>query len=294
MSRRIVGYEGEGRHRRPVYEDLGPARAGDVGGLAAAGRLSALDIRGTDRPEGAGPVERRLVTDAERAARRDDRPAIDPAARLQQSRLNGAARTSAIHAARRAERAPQEEPAMVEEPRTEPDTSIEPSTPLEALADAAARADAARRVKEAADEAWRSAAAQLEASMAEVNAILATPTAQLAASIREFAAAVPVEGPTNGSTNIPDFMHPASTPTAVATKNPAARQAKPKPGGDAKRAADADTRARRVLDALARHGGDTRKAGDELGLRGNVVGRIASSARARQIAAESAAVEASA
>jgi hypothetical protein len=280
VSKRVIGYEGEGKHRRPIYEDLGPARAGDVSGLAAAGRLSALDIRGTDRPEGAGPVERRQITAAEMDARRDDRPALNSPEHLQQSRMNGGARTSAIHAAHRAAQAPEEEAMAV----THQDINvvIEARSPLARLAEAAQEAERARAVREMADGHWRSAAADLEAAWASVNAILSTPQAELDAmgeSIESWAQQVRVD---------------VDPETVAAVLDGTGRPRQPKPGGDAKRAAGADERARLVLAALERHGGDTRKAGLELGLRGNVVGRIASSARARQIAAESAAAEAQA
>lgn len=55
-------------------------------------------------------------------------------------------------------------------------------------------------------------------------------------------------------------------------------------GGDVKRAAKAEERAVLVLAALERHGGDTRAAGHELGIRGNIVAIIAKHARARAAA----------
>jgi ParB/RepB/Spo0J family partition protein len=57
MTRRIVGYEGEGRRRRPIWADDGPASGRGVGNgpvaIIEAGRLSALAIAETVPSKGA-------------------------------------------------------------------------------------------------------------------------------------------------------------------------------------------------------------------------------------------------
>jgi hypothetical protein len=67
VSQRRVGYDG----RRPRVIDEGPASASSSDPLAALGRLSAATLRGVGErlTGGAGPIERRQITDAERATR---------------------------------------------------------------------------------------------------------------------------------------------------------------------------------------------------------------------------------
>lgn len=119
MARRVIRYEGEGRHRRPIFEDLGPASAAGRGhdgqdGHATVARLSSLEASkvvgiGERLQGGAGAVERRMATTAQREAWRSERPApaspiapvrVGTPARpamgsrehLRQSRMNGARR----------------------------------------------------------------------------------------------------------------------------------------------------------------------------------------------------------
>lgn len=69
MVRRVVGYEGEGRHRRTIYADEGPARARAGGVLDALGSVTSGMVGLLAGGEGAGAIERRQITDAEAAAR---------------------------------------------------------------------------------------------------------------------------------------------------------------------------------------------------------------------------------
>lgn len=67
MSQRRVGYEG----RHPHVVDEGPASASASDPMAMYGRLSVPGLAPTG---GAGPVERRQITEAERAVRAESRP----------------------------------------------------------------------------------------------------------------------------------------------------------------------------------------------------------------------------
>jgi DNA-binding CsgD family transcriptional regulator len=224
VSRRIVGYEGEGKHRRPIYADEGPASAAASSPMAMHTRL-VLPGREIGAPTGgAGPVERRQITEAERDARQDGRPALNSPEHLQQSRLNGAARTSAIHAARRASQAPEEEPMAVTQ---DIHVVIEARTPFVRLAEAAQGAGTARHAREMAHEAWRIAAAELEAAWASVNEILTTPQAELDAmgeSIEAWAREIVPGGHVDhGATTTPLESEPAPLappPTIVSTPTP--------------------------------------------------------------------------
>lgn len=127
MSRRIVGYEGEGKHRRPIYSDP-----------------LAVDL--SINPP--GPVERRVTTDAERegfapriqgaglvrlprraasvaAAPPAPRPAVTDAERMQASRMRGAARHVEVVTGRKPASPALEEPVM-----SEPITAPEPAGDL--------------------------------------------------------------------------------------------------------------------------------------------------------------------
>lgn len=81
MSRKLTGYTGEGKHRRGVYADEGPASVSASSPFAMHGRLSALQIPETagEIEMGAGRIERRQITDDERSARE---PAPSPIGRV--------------------------------------------------------------------------------------------------------------------------------------------------------------------------------------------------------------------
>lgn len=70
MSRTVIGYTGEGRARRPVYQDLGPSSARVSSGPGGSGDPDVKHLLGSPLlvGAGAGPVERRMVDDAQRAA----------------------------------------------------------------------------------------------------------------------------------------------------------------------------------------------------------------------------------
>lgn len=228
MSRHVIGYEGEGRARRPVYADEGPSSAAALGDpVAAVGRLStdALIPQG-----GAGPVERRQVTEAERAAWRAQEKRAAP---------DG----------------PQPEP---DEP--EPDHEEEPAMPAPAE-----------------DQLTVALARVNEASLEAIEAYTGVQVAQRRwdAASDELAAACAL---LDAARSQPVQVLPAPV---VLTSSPA--EPKPhRPGGAEERQESVNERAARVLEVLKRHGGDTKAAGVELGMRGNVVARIAQSARARQ------------
>jgi len=140
MSRRVVRYEGEGRQRRPVYADEGPSSAAAHDPIAMHERLS---IPGMGPSGGAGPVERRQITEAERAIRQEARPSpIAP-------------RRSAIV---------QEEPAVSEAAPIIPETIPVADDALSDLAGAVVEAIEARDAKAIADTAWQIAQRGLAAA----------------------------------------------------------------------------------------------------------------------------------
>ena len=69
MSRRCVGYEGEGRNRRPVWADEGPASAAGTSPVAMHQRVAVPGQELTGPTGGAGAVERRQLYDAENDVR---------------------------------------------------------------------------------------------------------------------------------------------------------------------------------------------------------------------------------
>lgn len=137
--RTVVGYTGEGRHRVPVYADRGPASASTPSSqVAALGALSATGLVGVGErlTGGAGPVERRQVTEAERAARvRDDTPP-EPW------------KSPGVTVTR------QPAPQKPQEAVMPADGTDRRPTVFARLAEAAARADEALQRKTAADVAW--------------------------------------------------------------------------------------------------------------------------------------------
>lgn len=136
------------------WADQGPAATGSGDAIASMGRLSALDVRGTlasGAGGGAGPIERRQVTEAERDARQPE--SSTPVQRAWNGHGPGQ----------------KEAPAM-------PDRH----TAYGALADAAARADEALTRKRAADLAWAAAETEVRlayAAVADVEPVAAAPVA---------------------------------------------------------------------------------------------------------------------
>jgi hypothetical protein len=78
--------------------------------------------------------------------------------------------------------------------------------------------------------------------------------------------------------------YPLPLPSNIPETIPVAAPKRRRPGGEAERKESVEERAARVMAALARHSGDTKAAGAELGMRGNAVARIAQAARARRTA----------
>lgn len=141
---------------------------------------------------------------------------------------------------------------------------------LAMLAERAEEAARAAEAKTAADIAWEAAEQAL----------------------RDAWQAIEIGGPTNGASAPAALTNGAAERMARSRQNGttamlakrAAKAAPKKPGGDRARMESVDERGKRVLAALERHGGNTKDAGDELGMRGNVVARIAVAARARAAA----------
>lgn len=145
MPRTIVGYEVEGRLRRPIYRDE----------VIDPGPLAGLPV---GSPEAAAAIARVAAAAS---------PG-DP--HMAKSRRNGTRRHFAVMAERRGK----EEDPVRNEPsedmhETIPDTLRDDPSPLERLAEAAAWADTAHRAKVAADEAWDIARDALEVAWATVR-----------------------------------------------------------------------------------------------------------------------------
>jgi hypothetical protein len=203
MSRRVIRYEGEGRRRRPVYEDQGPGN-GAAGTLTSLGphaqvaRISQAEASrlvevGGKMPDGgagkmpdggAGKIERSMATEAQPARWRSAetrpspiarvdvaRPAMNSPEHLQQSRLRGARRHVEVVAAQHARAAspstpPPEEPAMVEPAAPPEPAAVEGllGDTLAILADAARSAQEAWDRHQAAEATWLAERAALEAA----------------------------------------------------------------------------------------------------------------------------------
>lgn len=69
MSNRIVGYEGEGRARRPIWEPEGPA-VGRTHGMVAGAVARGYAVIGGALVQGDSELQRRDAMRALRAARR--------------------------------------------------------------------------------------------------------------------------------------------------------------------------------------------------------------------------------
>jgi hypothetical protein len=272
VVRKVVGYTGEGRVRRPIYSDEGPASA-RVDGIAAIGRLSALDLRGVGAPiAGAGPVERRQISEAERDVRRGREALPSPIARV----LRAPAPPQ-----------PTQEAQMTVTAEPGQDMTTEsPPVPLSAI-------------RERLEELSAAAAELAEATEVRAEAALGCLVAERRLDAAWTALRAPDE-PVATMTVLPVEVTRSTTVRAMTNEE---REAQSRRNGtkammagrEAKKAASAaagghdlrpgtEERARAVLAALERHNGNTKAAGEELGLRGNVVAIIAKHARARQAA----------
>lgn len=154
MSVRTVGYrQGEGRPLHAMRIDEGPASASAVGAIAA---LSRLALPGAPTG-GAGPIERRQISEAEREIRRE--------ATTTQRSWNGRSPQSVGATFQRpAQPAPPQMPQEAAMPTTDPEIP----NPFGALAGAAARAAEALDRKTAADAAWTIARDAVDAAYAVV------------------------------------------------------------------------------------------------------------------------------
>jgi hypothetical protein len=170
MALRVVGYEGHGAHRRPIYVDEGPAsaRLADTVGPGKSSLISGMPDREVfvASPEPAGRIERRHVA----AVQRD----LNRSARTCPHGIYGAMRCYVcdplVPTVTPPE--PEEEPAMAidpppvdETPAPEPEARPEPlEDTLAILADAARIAQEAWGQLERAQTNWAGARAALESS----------------------------------------------------------------------------------------------------------------------------------
>ena len=275
MSSRVVGYEGEGRHRRAIRTDEGPNSAAVATGsvmaqVTALGLLSVSAIRGVgDRlTGGAGPIERRQITDAERAIRAETRPVPVPPS------WNGleAARAPVI----------QEEP--LSEPRPDHSKTIPDAAPddaLSGLAEAVVEAIEARDAKTIADAAWQIAQRSLAAAWRALPPLDLIDYAPKTASDE---ATPPGPSPVvrlpsaDGGRATRDEMQTSRRNGQAAMREVVTRPASQQ---HAKAAADTAKRAERVMSALERHGGDVAAVMAELGMRRNAISMVVKHARRR-------------
>jgi hypothetical protein len=221
-------------------------------------------------------IERRMATPEELAARlgpepvRPDpitqiRPALNSPEHIAQSRRNGAEKTRAIHAARRSEKETPM-PLLQEIPELPADFADLP--PLERLAAQASVTASIHQAKVAADEAWLIARAALRNAYAAV----ALDIGDLPVFGQRFDEA------TEAVQNAARFMTDSIPPEPALAAEPAT-PAKPKrqPGHHPSKAQESQEkveRARRVMAAMERHGGDQRAAAAELGMRANAVAMV--------------------
>jgi hypothetical protein len=150
VSQRVIAYEGEGRKRRPVYADEGGSSPVANDPMAMYGRLSVPGlVPGLVPTGGAGPIEKRQITEAERAIRQEARPS--PIAPRPPPVVTSV----------------QEEPVseLAQEPAHDMTTpATEPLDALSDLAEAVVMAIEARDAKAVADEAWEIAQRALAAA----------------------------------------------------------------------------------------------------------------------------------
>lgn len=293
MSQRVIGYEGEGRHRRAIRTDEGPASATvDTGSVmaqvTARGLLSVSAFRGVGErlTGGAGPIERRQITDAERAVRAETRPGTAHVHR--QPGWNGplAVRPSVT----------QEDP--VSEPRPDiPETIPGAAAPLDdalsGLAEATIVAIEARDAKTIADAAWKIAQRSLADAWKALPPLDIPDDAPRATSDETEASQrwtrpeyiVPPDSPVAAALRVVPYIATAdemqtsrrngqAAMREVVTKRPESLQ-HPKAAGDTAE------RAERVMSALERHGGDVAAVMAELGMRRNAISMVVKHARRR-------------
>jgi hypothetical protein len=251
MALRVVGYEGEGRNRRRIVIDEGPASASVARSIGEGKTALIAGLPDRFLTGGDGEVERRQITEAERDARRRTEQLPSPIARV-------VARPVVIPPR------PPEEPVMAEQPQIAA-PSVTPREKLEALdvavgeaMEAAAALEAARIRWEAADRALRSAWAKLDApasvaiedaSRAPVR-LQATPE-MTAASRRRGAVA---------SKAVREARDAGATPRQAME---AGRKAKAATGGSN---GTMPPYQRRMVDALLSRGGDRKAAAAALGI----------------------------
>jgi hypothetical protein len=259
MSRRCVGYTGEGRARQPVYVDEGPSAANSSDGIASLGRLSALteDQLTTDaaleRAAAAEAHGRRSPAEWGRqpATRNATRPALGSPDHLQQSRLDGARRHVEVVAARRPP-PPDEEPVMATEPAAPTTSDLDPDGPLMALATASHEAADARAQYEAAEYRWTEARLALLAAWRAVGID--------AEQVRAPDALVPL------GEIAPEEVDGDRILAEARRLSPVDRleQTGLVNGGGPRSMRPSD---RRILDALLEHGGDRKAASEAIGMK---------------------------
>lgn len=283
----MIRYEGEGKSRRPIYEDLGPAsgngRGDNTPAQAAAAQLSALApasrLVGVGEPltGGAGRIERSQASAAQREAWRaaDERPSpIAPTSfatthesDLQRSRLRGGETTRARHSAVRHPWAMPERPAT---PPPEEPVMPDPPAPADTTAGAL---QAVAVAAAAAGEAWQEVVRAKElidvrlAEWDEARGSLQEAYAGLGPMVVDGAPAGPVAG--NGVSNhAPEYSdvmpEPVPTPAARMAKLAAARADAAAGGGPE---TDRQPWIARMLEALVATEGDFTEAAARLGIK---------------------------
>ncbi len=262
MSQKVIAYEGAGRTRRPVYADEGPASAAVATGsvmaqVTALGLLSVTAIRGVGErlTGGAGPIERRQITDAERALRAETRPV--PAHVPRQPGWNGplAVRPSV------AQEAPVE--------KTVPGAADRLDDALSGLAEATIAAIEARDSKAIADAAWKIAQRCLADAWKALPPLDVgddaprTTSDETEPSQRWTRPEYIVPPEPSAVVRLPSADGGRATQDEMQTSRrngqAAMRQAvttRPAGGQHTKAVADTAERAERVMSALERHGGD--------------------------------------
>lgn len=187
MSQRVVGYTGEGRSRRRIVVDEGPAsvRVDREVGMGKASLIAGIP----DRFAGAGEVERRQAYDAENDVRAEEArvarlSAVGPihlkgdGEVATASRRRGGQVNAERLAARRSPEPHPWGPELNRRPATPPAPEEEPVSdsapnPLTTLSEAAEAAADAHRAKLLADEAWEEARDAVAAAWAEVRDLVA-------------------------------------------------------------------------------------------------------------------------
>lgn len=268
MSQRVIRYEGEGRARRPVYADEGPASASSSGVLAEIGRLSVLGARGSVTPlGGAGEVERRQATEAQRAAWARHEPVTassgtqrpTDAAMTQASRQRGAQANRARAAAARASQ--EEDVPMTDTPQDPIEVAVDAPEHwrmIGVLAEVAMDAEKAYQLFLAAAPRWEEARARLLEAWEAVEAIVGpTPHAvRLTDAVRLLASTTDVQAPLAIAQAAAESPH-VDVEASVADPEPIAPPA---------RSGALTTFQRQVVEATLRHRGDRKAVAAELGV----------------------------